>query len=568
MGWEDFALKSMEGTRNTGISPLATYNAFNQGAQQKRQSELDELAAQKEKAAFAEDSRNKTLGQLQRYAESMKKNTPEYRASVYPQIRQKTIEAMPELAQIMPEQWDEKYIGELDALISHSGAAQTTKPDYMSVGENASVFNKSDGSFVGGGAGAGNRVPKKSMVSVQTVDPNGQPVTRQVMRMDIPEINGYWVDGFIVTPQYPQGIPAEQYQQAHGQLPPEYMLGSAQDGAGRVPTDIPHTSMPSAQQRPTGAPAASGNPAANPRAQGFPIGGNEPAPKPTPLPAFGAPTERKRGALPLPSSAPPPQLDIAPDVEEPMGMDMSQQPIQGMPEQGLPFKPYANRQLADENAPQGMNAMRPMVSQVNDGKGGGNALAYPKYQAPNKGDKTTMSDLWVRAAQGDESATAAVVNAEQIKAAIRGGKVRQATVDSWAEARGNYEIMTTTLDEVREFRQQLERGEYSMNMLGRAVGSVRSMFNDSPDTYVKGSMMNAALQDMVNARLMANKGVQTDGDAERARSAILAAVDSNDDKTIIAALKRAERYLALSQKNFGRSYRQTEQQYPMLKSAK
>ena len=580
MGWEDFALKSMENTNRQGFSPVSVYNAFNQGKQQRRQEDTEKLALAKSQQSYAEEQRNKGIGQIQRYATSMKNNTKEYRASIYPQIRQKTIELMPELAQVMPEQWDEKYLPELDSLISHTGAAQTTTPDYMAVGENEAVFDKSSGSYIGGnGTNAGIKKPKKSMVSVPTTDANGNPVTRQVMRMDIPEVNGFWVDGYIVTPQYPQGIPADQYQQKHGALPPQYGLESPQNGSGAVQTDIPDISMQNRQQPPAGAPAASGNPAAKPRAQGFAIGGNEPPAVPTQMPpTYAPPTERKRGALPLPQSAPPPPLQIAPDVEEPMTDEMSRAPIQAMPERGMPFKPNVGRAFADEFAPQGMNAMtrgmspeqnamRPPAPMPNEGRnGGGNALAYPRYQAPTQPQKTSMGDLWVRAAMGDPNATAAVMNAEQIKSAVKGKQVKQQTLDKWAESKGNHALITTTLDEVREFRQKLQRGEFSMNMLSRGIGAVRSAFNDSPDTYVQGSMMNAALQDMVNARLMANKGVQTDGDADRARQAILSAVDSNDDKTIIAALLRAEKYLQQSQNNFGRAYRQTEQQYPMLKS--
>lgn len=580
MSWQDFALQSMQNTNNQKFSPEGTYNAFNLGQQQKRQEDTEKLALAKSQESYAEEQRNKAIGQISRYASAMKNNTPQYRQSIYPQVRQSVLKLMPELEQVLPAQWQEDYMPELDSLINHATASQTTKPDYMTVGENDRVFNKGDGSFIGG-TNSGVK-PKKSMVSVPTTDANGNPVTRQVMRMDIPEINGYWVDGFIVTPQYPQGIRADQYQQKHGALPPHYML-DAQDGSQGVHEGA-HQSQPAATA--PAAPAASGartgapvNPAAKPRAQGFAIGGNEPPAVPTQMPpTYAPPTERKRGALPLPQSAPPPPLQIAPDVEEPMTDEMSRAPIQAMPERGLPFKPNVGRAFADEFAPQGMNAMtrgmspqqnamRPPAPMPNDGgRGGSNALIYPKYQAPTQPQKTSMGDLWVRAAMGDPNATAAVMNAEQIKSAVKGKQVKQQTLDKWAESKGNHALITTTLDEVREFRQKLQRGEFSMNMLSRGIGAVRSAFNDSPDTYVQGSMMNAALQDMVNARLMANKGVQTDGDADRARQAILSAVDSNDDKTIIAALLRAEKYLQQSQNNFGRAYRQTEQQYPMLKS--
>ena len=230
--------------------------------------------------------------------------------------------------------------------------------------------------------------------------------------------------------------------------------------------------------------------------------------------------------------------------------------------------------MADEFAPQNALARGEMGGRTQpqnamlapNQRGASGGLQYPRAQSPQQPQKTTMGDLWVRAAQGDQNAISAVMNAEEIKSALRGKQVKQATLDRWAETKGNHALISTTLDEVRDFRMRLQRGEFSMNMLSRGLGAVRSVFNDSPDTYVQGSMMNAALQDMVNARLMANKGVQTDGDATRAREAILSAVDSNDDKTIIAALLRAEKYLQQSQNNFGRAYRQTEQQYPMLKS--
>ena len=580
MGWQDFALQSMQNTNNQKFSPEGTYNAFYKGADDRRAEEAAKLAAQKEGAAYQEDQRNKSIGEITRIASSMKNNTPQYRASIYPQVRNSVLKLMPELEQMMPAQWDEKYLPELDSLIAHGSARQTSKPELKVVGENDSLYNADTGTFVGGTNG-GIKKPKRAMVSVPTTDANGMPVTRQVMRMEIPEIGGYWVDGFIVNPQYPNGISAESYMAQHGKLPDQYMIGmqeATQGSQGAPSQSQPVATAPAAPAASGARTGASVNPAAKTNAQGFAISGNEPPAKPTAMPpTYAPPTERKRGALPLPQSAPPPQLQIAPDVDEPMTDEMSRQPIQAAPERGLPFKPSVGRAYADEFAPQGMNAMargmspqqnamRPPAPMPAENSGGGNALAYPRYQAPTQPQKTSMGDLWVKAAMGDPNAKAAVMNAEEIKAALKGKAVKQATLDKWAETRGNHAMISTTLDEVREFRQKLQRGEFSMNMLSRGIGAVRSVFNDSPDTYVQGSMLNAALQDMVNARLMANKGVQTDGDAQRAREAMISVVDSNDDKTIIAALIRAEKYLKQSQDNFGRAYRQTEQQYPMLKS--
>lgn len=114
---------------------------------------------------------------------------------------------------------------------------------------------------------------------------------------------------------------------------------------------------------------------------------------------------------------------------------------------------------------------------------------------------------------------------------------------------------------------RIAAGELEMGPMAAAGAAMRTKLNNTNANDVKYNELVADRTKIVNDSLILNKGVQTEGDAQRAVTAMM---NANDIKTTVAALKRLvevnKRGVALQQRkrqllraNYGR---QAEQQAP------
>ena len=90
----------------------------------------------------------------------------------------------------------------------------------------------------------------------------------------------------------------------------------------------------------------------------------------------------------------------------------------------------------------------------------------------------------------------------------------------YQQAMADMESIRGTLSDMRRYRAMIQKGDINVSIMSRAGGAVLTPLDMQSDTYNNTSVFMTSIQDQVNALLMQNKGVQTDGDAQRALKSI------------------------------------------------
>lgn len=102
------------------------------------------------------------------------------------------------------------------------------------------------------------------------------------------------------------------------------------------------------------------------------------------------------------------------------------------------------------------------------------------------------------------------------------------------EALGGTQVLN---DIISKNKQRLESGALKVGPLQSILGSARTTLGMSSDEDVALNEWNSDLTKIVNESLRLNKGVQTEGDAQRAANELM---NARDEKTIRSALGRLE----------------------------
>ncbi|WWW34520.1 hypothetical protein V8017_16050 [Stenotrophomonas rhizophila] len=88
-------------------------------------------------------------------------------------------------------------------------------------------------------------------------------------------------------------------------------------------------------------------------------------------------------------------------------------------------------------------------------------------------------------------------------------------------------------------RDRLDNGTLQVGPLQSLIGNVRTSLGVAGDSDVALNEWNSDLTKIVNESLRLNKGVQTEGDAQRAANELM---NARDAKTVRAALGRLESF--------------------------
>lgn len=108
-------------------------------------------------------------------------------------------------------------------------------------------------------------------------------------------------------------------------------------------------------------------------------------------------------------------------------------------------------------------------------------------------------------------------------------------VDKYDDILGAQTAGANAMEKAAKHLQRIGRGELTVSPVAAGVGAIRrgTGFGNAQDANL--AELKADLTEIVNDSLRLNKGVQTEGDSQRAYKAVM---DSNDNETLVRALTR------------------------------
>lgn len=101
------------------------------------------------------------------------------------------------------------------------------------------------------------------------------------------------------------------------------------------------------------------------------------------------------------------------------------------------------------------------------------------------------------------------------------------------------ETASQVYDKMNRYRDMIANGQLDVTVASRMGNNFREFLNASDQNTRNAAVFMADMEDMRNARLLEAKGVQTEGDAQRAMSAIVPGFSGYDNKTMLSLLDRA-----------------------------
>jgi hypothetical protein len=111
--------------------------------------------------------------------------------------------------------------------------------------------------------------------------------------------------------------------------------------------------------------------------------------------------------------------------------------------------------------------------------------------------------------------------------------VLKSLAEDWTSKYGNIQY---SAERAAKFRDMFEKGEIDPTVLGKGQAAWENLFGkSSPKTQALNDFTSFRTQ-MANDSLRLNKGVQTEGDASRAKDELITAIASNDPASIKNAL--------------------------------
>jgi hypothetical protein len=208
-----------------------------------------------------------------------------------------------------------------------------------------------------------------------------------------------------------------------------------------------------------------------------------------------------------------------------------------------------NALMGDSMMPEGVNRfamLKPFGSEPNRfGSAGvegmeqayvGNARQVGRAPQPNQPNKVTKEDLMIRASQGDPQALAQINRIAEIERSVKGQKITDKVKLAYQEAKAETQSTRDMIASMRQARVDLANGRINLSTLSRASNVPLSILGMQSDTQDRTDTYISNMQAQANAILMQNKGVQTDGDAERAMKQIAQPLAYVNNKKMISAL--------------------------------
>jgi hypothetical protein len=208
-----------------------------------------------------------------------------------------------------------------------------------------------------------------------------------------------------------------------------------------------------------------------------------------------------------------------------------------------------NALMGDSMMPEGVNRfamLKPFGSEPNRfGSAGvegmeqayvGNARQVGRAPEPNQPNKVTKEDLMIKASQGDPQALAQIKRMAEIERSVKGQKITDKVKLAYQEAKAETQSTRDMIASMRQARVDLANGRINLSTLSRASNVPLSILGMQSDTQDRTDTYISNMQAQANAILMQNKGVQTDGDAERAMKQIAQPLAYVNNKKMISAL--------------------------------
>jgi hypothetical protein len=208
-----------------------------------------------------------------------------------------------------------------------------------------------------------------------------------------------------------------------------------------------------------------------------------------------------------------------------------------------------NALMGDSMMPEGVNRfamLKPFGSEPNRfGSAGvegmeqayvGNARQVGRAPQPNQPNKVTKEDLMILASQGDPQALAQINRIAEIEQSVKGQKITDKVKLAYQEAKAETQSTRDMIASMRQARVDLANGRINLSTLSRASNVPLSILGMQSDTQDRTDTYISNMQAQANAILMQNKGVQTDGDAQRAMKQIAQPLAYVNNKKMISAL--------------------------------
>jgi hypothetical protein len=140
----------------------------------------------------------------------------------------------------------------------------------------------------------------------------------------------------------------------------------------------------------------------------------------------------------------------------------------------------------------------------------------------------------------------------QLTASLKGADKPKETASDRArlEQARNIAIKTEgTLDKITEFENKINKGELTFGALGNLASTGRVAFGVSKQKDINLREFKKFTLAAANDLLLLAKGTQTEGDAQRARDQVVAALDTNDTKAVQSALAELKRVVGTTRKS-------------------
>jgi hypothetical protein len=323
-------------------------------------------------------------------------------------------------------------------------------------------------------------------------------------------------------------VSPEQFQQYLGTRVNIPVSQGQQTGAQRVPNFMPQgaskPSVPSPQNT------------AGRTNQGFAISEDEVPQPPAPKQLRFEDLVNPDGSIRVPQRQAP-TIDYG-DEPPPVAM---QNP--DMPEMGV------NALMGDSMMPEGVNRFAMLAPYGSEPNRFGSPAVEGMEQAyvgtgrqvgrapqPNQPNKVTKEDLMIRASQGDPQALAQINRIAEIERSVKGQKITDKVKLAYQEAKAETQSTRDMIASMRQARVDLANGRINLSTLSRASNVPLSILGMQSDTQDRTDTYISNMQAQANAILMQNKGVQTDGDAERAMKQIAQPLAYVNNKKMISAL--------------------------------
>lgn len=127
---------------------------------------------------------------------------------------------------------------------------------------------------------------------------------------------------------------------------------------------------------------------------------------------------------------------------------------------------------------------------------------------------------------------------------------------------GKGEASYNALKKNHEFIRLLQQGKLNLSAVSRAGSNWRLLLDNSDEGTRNAAAFQAHLEEMRGAKLLDAKGVQTEGDAERAMEAILPGNTALDNKSVASLLRQLNTGFASAWQRYHRHNQGLIAQYP------